>query len=255
MARFDGGWVKVHRRVVEEDIGQRGNFTLGLFVRLLRMANWRDGSSLLGRQRVRLKPGQIATSLRELSPDIDEDPHLNRVRNALAYLEKRGTIAQESNNQGRLITVLNWDTYQFSEADPTGEPQANHRQTTGGPQHSEEDKKERSKNIDWFGSALAEYKKLPGVKKGPKAEQRFGEQIKSESDLESLLSAIKNYSEFLSRSENSWRKPKTTFDTFLGSKSSGYFWRDFIQNESQTPKQAKALGTLEDLIGGQKNAS
>lgn len=144
MARFNGGWVKVHRRVVEEDIGQRGNFTLGLFVRLLRMANWRDGSSLLGRQRVVLKPGQIATSLRELSPDIDEDPHLNRVRNALAYLEKRGTIAQAPNNQGRVITILNWDTYQFSDTETTSEPQVNHKQSTSGAQHSEEDKKVRS---------------------------------------------------------------------------------------------------------------
>lgn len=144
MARFEGGWVKVHRRVVEEDIGQRGNFTLGLFVRLLRMANWREGNSLLGRQRVQLKPGQIATSLRELSPDMDEDPHLNRVRNALAYLEKRGTIAQEPNNQGRIITILNWDTYQFSETDTTSGAQADHKQSTSGAQHSEEGKKVRS---------------------------------------------------------------------------------------------------------------
>lgn len=149
MARFDRGWVKIHRRVVEEDIGLRGNFTLGLFVRLVRMANWKEGSVPLGAQKIILKPGQLASSLRELSPDVDEDPHLNRVRTALRYLEMRGTIAQESSNHGRIITLCNWDEYQREDDDAhsfsTSEPQTDHRRTTDGPQHSEEDKKVRKK--------------------------------------------------------------------------------------------------------------
>lgn len=163
MARFTSGWVKVHRKVVEEDIGQRGNFTLGLFVRLLRMANWRDGNAPVGGQRVKLVPGQLATGLRELSPNIEEDPYLHRVRNALGYLEKRGTITQATSNQGRIITICNWDEYQFSDSevasDPASEAQAERKQGASGAQHIEEVKKLRREEIyscvEIWGATLA----------------------------------------------------------------------------------------------------
>lgn len=163
MARFTNGWVKVHRRMVEEDIGQRGNYALGLMVRLLRMANWRDGNSAVGGQRVKLQPGQLATGLRELSPNVEEDPYLHRVRNALGYLEKRGTITQATSNQGRIITICNWDEYQFSNDEPASnsasEAQADRKQGASEAQHIEEVRSKKKEIIQ--GSPLvAERKNL-----------------------------------------------------------------------------------------------
>lgn len=147
MARFNRGWFKIDRELADGDIAERGNFTLGLFVRILYMANWKDGNSLLGGQRVKIRAGQLATGLRELSPDLLEDPHMNKVRSALRYLETRGTIAQAINNHGRIITVCNWAEYQRAEDDPhkqsTDDAQTGHKRPTNGPQHSEEGKKER----------------------------------------------------------------------------------------------------------------
>ena len=153
--RFDRGWVKIHRKVVEEDIGQRGNFTLGLFVRLIRMANWKEGNVLFAGKRIALKPGQIVTGLRELSPDKDDDPYLHRVRSALHYLEQRGTIAQAISNQGRLITICNWDEYQCREEEPRKQPaseaQADRKQTASEAQLSKEGKKERREEYTALG--------------------------------------------------------------------------------------------------------
>ena len=175
--RFDRGWVKIHRKVVEEDIGQRGNFTLGLFVRLIRMANWKEGNVLFAGKRIALKPGQIVTGLRELSPDKDDDPYLHRVRSALHYLEQRGTIAQAISNQGRLITICNWDEYQCREEEPRKQPaseaQADRKQTASEAQLSKEDKKERRKEEKELKGesavALAPQSNLPGVIEDPKA--------------------------------------------------------------------------------------
>lgn len=151
MARFNKGWFKIDRELADGDIAERGNFTLGLFVRILHMANWKDGNSLLGGQRVKIRAGQLATGLRELSPDLLEDPHMNKVRSALRYLETRGTIAQAINNHGRIITVCNWAEYQRAEDDPhkqsTDDAQTGHKQPTNGPQHSEEGKKEEGREI------------------------------------------------------------------------------------------------------------
>jgi hypothetical protein len=74
--------------------------------------------------------------------------------------------------------------------------------------------------------AKEKYKtKFPGTAVGPKALDRFKEQIKTPEDFESLMGAIGHYAEMLSGEE--WRKPKTTFANFLGTKKSGYFWHDF----------------------------
>lgn len=158
MARFNGGWVKIHRKAVEEDIGQRGNFTLGLFVRLVRMANWREGSNAVGGQRVVLQPGQLVSGLRELSPNHEEDPYLHRVRNALNYLEKRGTITQAASNQGRIITLCNWEDYQCPDDDASGESaseaQADRKQSASEAQHIEEEKKRRKKEEGKSADAL-----------------------------------------------------------------------------------------------------
>ena len=81
-----------------------------------------------------------------------------------------------------------------------------------------------------FDKALREY---PLKEKGPKALERFREQIKTDADFEALLRALANYKAMLGLAENSWRKPKQTFAAFLGTTSSGFFWRDFIEWKAQ----------------------
>lgn len=122
---------------------------------------------------------------------------------------------------------------------------------------SEETIEEEKLPVESFDIALAEYKKLPGVTKGAKAESRFEDQIRNQETFQTLLQAIENYRAYLGRKENSWRSPKTSFENFLGTKRSGFFWREFTlpidaQGDLAAPQP---LGTIEDLIGGQKNAS
>lgn len=64
--------------------------------------------------------------------------------------------------------------------------------------------------------------------KGPHAEIRFNEQIKTELDYQNLLKSMVNYKAYLAIKENSYRQPKQSFATYLGTKSSGFFWTDWI---------------------------
>lgn len=146
MTRFTGGWIRIYREAVDGDLGERP-FLLGLFVKLLLWANWKESSAQFKGERVTVKPGQLITGLRELSPSVEEDPHMHKVRNALSYLEKRGTITQATCNRGRLITICNWEEYQI-ESDDTCKPSASEAQTdrkqsANRPQLSEEVKKGR----------------------------------------------------------------------------------------------------------------
>jgi hypothetical protein len=230
MARFENGWIKFHRRAVNEDIGWSG-VQLAVWVTLLCWATrFETKIGWTGGQRT-IPPGSVVTATRELSARLGFSK--DAIARALRSLAGRDSIRVESAPRGTLITICNWAEYQ--DADEGAAPPVRHdcdsKRTLNGRQpdlNGEVENKEEIHIVD-FGHAFAEYKQLPGVQKGAKAEKRFQDQIKSEDDLERLLIAIRNYRVVLSWSENAWRKPKTTFETFLGSKASGYFWHDFIQ--------------------------
>lgn len=79
------------------------------------------------------------------------------------------------------------------------------------------------------------------------AVQRFNEQIKTEQDYEDFKTSITHYNKFLALPENSFRYPKQSWDTYLGTKKSGYFWRSFISPECLKTNQP-TLGGLSELM-------
>lgn len=87
------------------------------------------------------------------------------------------------------------------------------------------------------------FKEFPVRVKGDGCEKRFNEQIKTQEQFDNLMASLKHYKAMLALPENEWRKPKTAFATYLGSKSSGYFWHDFISPDScRSVKQLHAKG-------------
>lgn len=240
MARADTGWFKCWRSALEKDLGQNV-YLWGLWHALLHMAIWKESQIIWKGERRSLPPGSVIFSPLEISRRWDCSKSV--IQKWLKYLHDTGRIIVETCSRGTLVTICNWEAYQSSDDEacsPQGHSEASARPPRG---TYEEGKKERSKNTPEFERALAEYKRLPGVQKGPKAEQRFSDQIASPEDLDQLLVAIQNYRTFLSWPENSWRKPKTTFETFLGSRSSGFFWRDFIQLPARAEDASTSTAT------------
>jgi hypothetical protein len=250
MGRFNNGWVKIYKEMADGDIGKRGNFTLGLLVRLLCMANWRDGSEPLAGQRVTLLPGQLATGLRELSPDVEEDPYLHRVRTALNYLVKRGTITQATSNHGRIITICNWDEYQVQLLDAATEgaasEQAWRKQGASGAQHIEDLKnirKNTRRSRAEYEPAFEEAYNLYPRKEGKSAGYRIYQKLTLEEKTQ-VKTAIQNYAKAKSGTEARFYK---MFGTFMGE------WTDWLSSSAGsvkatqgpkflTPEQVEELG-------------
>lgn len=200
MARFDGGWIKIYRALGEGDIPQRSTFTLGLFVKLLIMANWKESKAYFGGRQVVLKPGQLLTGLRELSPEADEDPYLHRARRSLSYLELTGRIQQAVSNRGRLITINNWDAYQIIESKTVDDAQSGSNQGAIRAQLSEEGKKGRSKNKtnpgfrEEYSQDFEDLWNLYGkVGKKKEAFRAYSDCALAPDEYQSLLGAIKRY--------------------------------------------------------------
>ncbi len=232
MARFSNGWIKIYREAIDGDIGE-DPFVLGTFVKLLIWANWRESNTRLAGQRVKIQPGQVVTGLRELSPDVEIDPYLHRIRTALKYLVKRGTITQTTSNHGRVITICNWSEYQATSDDSSkqhaSDAQAESKQAASSAQHSEEDKKGRSKKEEAvtfdFESLYRKYPRKEGKDPGLK---QCKKQILAQDTFDALSRAIDRYAEHC---ESTGQIIKM-FSSFLGSDRTGHPWREWLDQEA-----------------------
>lgn len=115
MARYENGWIKVHRRAVIEDIGDNV-ICLGLWVTFLALATWKESKIMWqGEQRV-LPPGSVVYGISEFSERWGVSK--NTVRRWVQYLVSTDRIQNESGTHGSIATICNWEKYQTQENEP-----------------------------------------------------------------------------------------------------------------------------------------
>lgn len=107
--------------------------------------------------------------------------------------------------------------------------------------------KDQTKEGESEGIFLALAKKyretFPGATTGPKAHERFKEQCADPKAIKDLEDSMAHYR--LCLNAQPWRAAKTTFETYLGTESSGYFWHDYIEMPELPP--APKSNSLVDL--------
>lgn len=83
---------------------------LGFFTKLVLWASFQDGTKSFAWNKGNrtLKRGQVLTSLPDLAKSRQESD-ISKARRVLNFLEKRQLIRQESDRNGRVITICNWD--------------------------------------------------------------------------------------------------------------------------------------------------
>lgn len=241
MARFNNGWIKVYRASILGDIGS--NFIRqGLFDALIAFANLQGSTVEWNGKPRKIERGELVTSLKELADLGGVD--VKTVARHINYLRLRDTITVEKCSTGTFIRINNFEEYQGQDAEgsnpsPRGMDRHRDDDVHAIGIHIKEIKNIRNKeikNIYAFDFEVP-FKSYPLKVKGAGAEKRFQEQIKTEQDFADLNQAITNYVEYLKI--ESWRKPKQSFASFLGTKRSGLFWRDWI-NYDLTALRAKA---------------
>jgi DNA-binding transcriptional regulator YhcF (GntR family) len=112
MARFNSGWVKLHRELLEKDISQNV-ILFAIWHFLLLAAVYKETQLLWNGKQKKLQPGQAVIGIRELAQRWDISSRT--VHKWLDYLEKTGRIVKESCTRGTIVTICNWDVYQISE--------------------------------------------------------------------------------------------------------------------------------------------
>ena len=112
MARFNNGWVKFYRSVVEGDLKDNA-YLLALWSWLLAAATWKETKIMDGGKQRILPPGSVVFGITELAETWDCSKAT--VSKWAHYLHDTGRIHLEARTRGCIATIRNWDVYQGNE--------------------------------------------------------------------------------------------------------------------------------------------
>jgi hypothetical protein len=103
-------WVKLSRKLATSAIASKPEY-LAVWVHLLLSASYKEGEILVGRQVVRLNPGQLVFGRHKFSEKTGVSESI--VRAALKVLESLQQITIKSHSKFSVITITKWSHYQI----------------------------------------------------------------------------------------------------------------------------------------------
>lgn len=128
------GWIKVHRSLLDKPIWLNSiPEHKSVLITILMLANHEEKQWDWGGQKFNINPGQFITSLGTIKNRTGKGITMQNVRGALHRFEKLEFLTNESTTIGRLITITNWDSYQYNQNETNKETNkrlTNDQQTT-----------------------------------------------------------------------------------------------------------------------------
>lgn len=124
---MNSGYIKLHRRILENPIAQKPNYAW-LWTTLLLLANHKEHKFMWNKDIILIKEGQLLTGRKELSKQTGIPT--TTIERILEMLENGHQIEQQKTTKFRIITILNWGKYQ-SKDNKTDSISDNKRTTNG----------------------------------------------------------------------------------------------------------------------------
>lgn len=110
----NSGYIKLFRKMVEWEWYGDPN-TKAVFLHLLLTANYKRTKY----RGVTLKPGQTVIGRKALAEELGMSER--NVRTALNHLKATNEIATKATNKFTVVTIVNWESYQFADGEATNE--------------------------------------------------------------------------------------------------------------------------------------
>jgi len=106
-----GGFIKLHRNIVEDEFYFSERFTkMQALIDLQILATYKPRTLFIKGKEINLKPGELCYSIKSLADRWKWNERT--VTKFLSVLEKRQRIQCKKNNVTTIITILNWETSQ-----------------------------------------------------------------------------------------------------------------------------------------------
>lgn len=136
------GWVKLHRKMLDNPIIMKDAEHLAVWMYLLLNATHAEYPALFKGKKIMLQPGQLITGRKSIASTLCVSE--SKVTRILSAFESEQQIEQLTSNKNRLISVVNWDKYQIF--DQQNEQQMNNNWTTTEQQVNTNKKNKNVKN-------------------------------------------------------------------------------------------------------------
>jgi|APSaa5957512622_1039677.scaffolds.fasta_scaffold15385_2 hypothetical protein len=186
------GYIKSWRKVLTSPMFQSLNVVQrDVFWILLHLANHEEREWLWKGETLKCKQGQFVTSLASIKALCAKKTTTQNIRTALNRLKTWQFLTNESTKEGRLITIINWDTYQQPEKKLTKELTADQQRPNKDltPNKNERMKKKRKQHA--YSAEFEEvWKVYPNSDGKFKAFEEWSKANGGRPDNESLITAI-----------------------------------------------------------------
>ena len=121
-----GGWIKIHRKILDNPIICKDSDYLSVWMYLLLNATHKEIPALFKGEKITLQKGQLITGRKSISNKLKISE--SKIYRIINDFKSEQQIEQQTSNKNSLITILNWDRYQQNEQQ--NETQMNNKRTT-----------------------------------------------------------------------------------------------------------------------------
>lgn len=141
------GWIKIHRKIAENDVWLSEPFSRGqAWVDLIMIANRKPGYFKIRGNRIDVNIGQVGRSASSLAHRWRWSR--SKVERYLEELQKEQQITQQKSNITTLITILNYSQYQVGEPQNVQQTSTNKKQTVSNVKNSRVKGGEKKDRLD-----------------------------------------------------------------------------------------------------------
>ena len=120
------GWIKVHRKILDNPVISKDADYLSVWIYLLLNATHKEIPVIFKGKKILLIPGQLITGRKSISDDLSISE--SKIYRILNDFKSEQQIKQQTSNKNSLITILKWNEYQNNEQQ--NEQQMNNKRTT-----------------------------------------------------------------------------------------------------------------------------
>ena len=207
---MSNGWIKLHRKTLDNPIVMKDTDHLAVWMWLLLNATHSDHDTIYEGERITLKAGQFITGRKIISKELKINE--SKIQRILKTFEIEQQIEQQTNPRCRLISILRWIDYQLDEQQ--SEQQVNNKRTLNN--------KTKNNKKDIYAQ---EFEKLwllvPKKVSKKKAYQKYILAVKKK-DHDEIYTAFKN------QVDNNWKDTDPKFTPALDVWLNNERWDDAI---------------------------
>ena len=117
------GYIKLYRKIFDNPVLNKDKDYLDVFIYLLVNATHEEKVVKFLEQEISLKQGQLVTGRKKIAEKCQVNE--SKVTRILKCLQNEHQIEQQTTNKYRIITIVNWGKYQFSEQQNDGKVNTN----------------------------------------------------------------------------------------------------------------------------------